>query len=353
MSKAITELCSSLATSFSMSQHRLDFSTRFILGLISTKTVNLTQIALALNPRVKSASNYRRIQRFLAEFSFDKRALARWVLAQLPDEALLLCLDRTNWKFGALNINVMALGVAYRGTAFGLMWSLLAKFGNSNQQERINLMKRLLSVLPKTRIKALVADREFIGQDWFAFLIEQGITFHIRLRRNMLSEFEGTEKHLHLFFSKLAVGQSLTLRKRRRIGDQKLWVTGLKLEGDELLIIVTNGNPKNSLDFYAQRWEIEMLFSALKTTGFDLEATHLNKLARIDTLLALVMLAALWAHRVGERLHDDVKPIPVKNHGRLAQSLFRYGLDYLRSIVLHLHAKLRDFCWCLQALSCT
>jgi len=336
-----------------MSQHRLDFSAWFILGLISTKTVNLTQIALALNPDVRSASNYRRIQRFLAEFSFDKQALARWVLEQLPDEALLLCLDRTNWKLGALNINIMALGVAYRGTAFGVMWSLLAKFGNSNQQERINLMKCLFKVLPKSRIKALVADREFIGQDWFAFLIDQGITFHIRLRQNMLAEFGGTEKHLHLFFSRLAVGQSLTLRQPQCIGQHKLWVTGLKLEGDELLIIVTNGNPKNSLSFYAQRWEIEMLFSALKTTGFDLEATHLNKLTRIDTLLVLVMLAAVWAHKVGERLHKDVKPISVKKHGRKAQSYFRYGLDHLRCTLLHLHAKLKDFFWCLQALSCT
>jgi IS4 transposase len=34
---------------------------------------------------------------------------------------------------------------------------------------------------------------------------------------------------------------------------------------------VTNSNPKHSLAYYAQRWQIEMLFAALKTTGFDEE----------------------------------------------------------------------------------
>ena len=35
------------------------------------------------------------------------------------------------------------------------------------------------------------------------------------------------------------------------------------------------------------RWEIETLFRALKSQGFDFEATHLTELDRIETLLAL------------------------------------------------------------------
>ena len=96
-----------------------------------------------------------------------------------------------------------------------------------------------------------------------------------------------------------------------------------------------------------------MLFSALKTTGFDLEATHLNQLQRLDTLLVLLMLALVWAHRVGEKLHDTIKPIKRKKHGHLAQSFFRYGLDYLRSILLHLDLKFSEFRWSLELLSCT
>ena len=67
------------------------------------------------------------------------------------------------------------------------------------------------------------------------------------------------------------------------------------LEGGELLIIVTNANPNESLDLYSQRWEIEMLFKALKTAGFNLEDTHINDLDKIDTLISLLTIALVWA----------------------------------------------------------
>jgi hypothetical protein len=253
-----------------------------------------------------------------------------------------------------VDINILALGVAYKGTAIGLLWVLLPKFGNSNQQERIELFERLLTWLPVKRIKVVLADREFIGKDWFDFLIAHDIKFHIRLRENMLAELEeNTTQHLRLFFADLKVGQRLTLHHRYLVCGHYLAVTGMRLEDGELLIIVTNGNPKHSLAYYAQRWQIEMLFSALKTTGFDLETTHLNQTQRIDTLLVLLMLALVWAHRIGEKLHDTIKPIKRKKHGHLAQSFFRYGLDYLLSILFHLDLKSSEFRWALKVLSCT
>jgi Transposase DDE domain len=354
MDKSSTELKQYLTQHFVASQHRLDFMARFILALITVKTVNLTQIALAFNGKVKGASNYRRIQRFFEQFSFDKQTVTSWLIGQLPKEPLVLCLDRTNWKLGVFNINIMALGVAYKGTAIGLLWELLPKFGNSNQAERIDLFKRLLAYLPSSRIKMVLADREFIGQDWFGFLLAHKIKFHIRLRENMLAELEAQDtRHLRLFFTHLKVGEGLTLHQRYRICGHLLTVTGMKLEGGELLIIVTNACPKHSLAFYAQRWQIEMLFSALKTTGFDLEITHLQHIQRLDTLLVLLMVALVWTHRIGEKLHATVKPIKLKKHGHLAQSFFRYGLDYLRSVLLHLDLKFPHFHWTLSLLSCT
>jgi hypothetical protein len=354
MEQSSTKLQEYLEEHFTESSHRLEFMARFILSLIKVKTVNLTQIALAFNGQVKSASNYRRIQRFFEQFSFDKQAVTQWLIGQLPRDPLVLCLDRTNWKLGKVDLNILALGVAYKGTAIGLLWVLLPKFGNSNQAERIELFEQLLTWLPAKRIKAVLADREFIGKDWFGFLMKHKIKFHIRLRENMLAELEqGDTQHLRLFFADLKVGQPLTLHRHYLVCGQFLAVTGMKLEGGELLIIVTNSNPKHSLSSYAQRWEIEMLFAALKTTGFDLEATHLNQAQRIDTLLVLLMFALVWAHRIGECLHATVKPIKRKKHHHLAQSFFRYGLDFFRSVLLHLDLKFSQFRWALRLLSCT
>jgi hypothetical protein len=47
------------------------------------------------------------------------------------------------------------------------------------------------------------------------------------------------------------------------------------------------------------------------------------------------------------------RPIKIKKHGRPQVSIFRYGLDYLRSIVSDLDLKSDDFLHSLQFLSCT
>ena len=230
---------------------------------------------------------------------------------------------------------------------------LLPKPGNSNQLERVALLKRLLKLLPAQQLKALVADREFIGTDWFAFSAQEHIKFHIRIRKNMLTEPRDVPQTIYALFQHLPQGQALTLQQRHFICGQWLHVTSMKLDGGDYLLIVTNANPRKSLALYAQRWEIEQFFKAVKKTGFDLEATHLTDLDRIDTLLSLVLITFVWAHRCGEHLHTYAKAIKLKKHGYLAQSFFRYGLDFLRSIIAHLHLKHAEFLQALMVLSCT
>ncbi|MDP0562284.1 MAG: hypothetical protein QS721_08160 [Candidatus Endonucleobacter sp. (ex Gigantidas childressi)] len=40
------------------------------------------------------------------------------------------------------------------------------KVGNSNTDERIAVMERVLNLIPIKRIDNLLADREFIGHEW-------------------------------------------------------------------------------------------------------------------------------------------------------------------------------------------
>ncbi len=96
-------------------------------------------------------------------------------------------MDRTNWQYGRSNINILVLGVCYKGRAIPLLWTLLNKKGNSNTQERIDLLNRFLNLYGHERIKSLLADREFIGQDWFIWLKKKQIPFNIRLKKSEFS----------------------------------------------------------------------------------------------------------------------------------------------------------------------
>ena len=328
---------------------RLDFAARFILALIHTKTVNLVDISLDLNGDVKPESNYRRIQRFFKDFTIDSLIIARLMLLLLPTKkAFVVVMDRTNWRFGKLDINILMVAIAHNGVAFPVVWTLLPKAGNSNTQERIELMEHFLSVVEVKDIKSFLADREFVGRDWFAYLLGKRIPFHIRIRQDALRD---GWFNAFLFFHRLPVGQSRNLHHRYLIFGHPLAVTGVRL-ADDYLIVVTNTSPKNSMSRYALRWRIESFFAAVKVTGFDVEATHLNKPERIDKLLSLVAIAFCWAHLVGEWLHGSgVKPLKFKAHGRRAKSFFRLGLDHLRCILNHVQRKYDEFSTCINIIA--
>ena len=58
----------------------------------------------------------------------------------------------------------------------------------------------------------------------------------------------------------------------------------------------------------------------------------MTDIERINKLFALVLVAFVWAYKVGIHL-DSLRPIKIKTHGRRAQSLFKYGLTYLANVL--------------------
>jgi len=71
-----------------------------------------------------------------------------------------------------------------------------------------------------------------------------------------------------------------------------------------------------------ERWQIETAFRAMKTSGFNLEDTHLTDIERIEKLVAIVTIAFCWAYLVGIYLHEHDKPIKTLNNGKQRKSFF-------------------------------
>ena len=120
---------------------------------------------------------------------------------------------------------------------------------------------------------------------------------------------------------------------------------------DPFLILATwNLDPTSASALYRTRWEIETLFAALKSRGYDLEATHLTKPDRIQRLIGLLALTFAWTHLIGEHRAGREGPPPKKRHGRRSKSLFRYGLDRLQSVLTTPEGQGEAFFRCLSVL---
>jgi hypothetical protein len=322
---------------------RLAFLSSAVLALLIVGTVSLPHLALAFPGPAKVDSHVKRLKRFFDHYEVSFDSIARLVVALLglPPEALLvLTLDRTNWKFGAVSVNILTLGIAWNGTAIPLFWTLLVnKGGNSATRHRIEILQRFIGVFGAHRIECLVADREFVGKAWFAYLLAQKIRFRIRIKADArVGTARGQLTEVKNLFRSLPVGYCQTLSGRRRLWGHELYIIGLRLDDGQYLILATQDNPESALDDYRKRWGIETLFGSLKTRGFQFESTHMTDPARIAKLIAILATAFTWACRVGHWLHGTVRALRYKKHGRLEKSLFRYGYDALRHCLLNLVA---------------
>lgn len=79
-----------------------------------------------------------------------------------------------------------------------------------------------------------------------------------------------------------------------------VYLSGLRLEDGELLIVASDQACSGAIAIYAKRWEIETLFSCLKgRRGFNLEETRLTDCSRIKWLLVVPVIVFCCVHRTG------------------------------------------------------
>lgn len=349
----INELQQLLVQNLNWNKARIACLAQILQGLICSRTVNLTQIASFFQSNVKQESSYRRVRRFFSGFSFDITIIIPLVLSLFCLKGqLILILDRTNWKWGKKNINILLLSVAYKGIGIPLFWTVSSAAGPSSTLERISILKRILQKIGHRRIHAFLADREFIGEDWFRFLKKAKIPFVIRIKKNTMAG--GIRNYyqvpiLELWKNK---GRSKSIVNYPvLIWGHLLYVSIFQAKrAKEPMIVVANIEFKDAIALYRRRWEIETLFGCLKTRGFRMEDTHMTAPEKIEKLLFVLAIAFCWSYKLGV-IKNAEKVIPKKTHGRPSKSLFRLGLDWLRSTVLSVEKKIGEFRRILKLLN--
>jgi len=207
----------------------------------------------------------------------DYRIIACVLMIFVASKKSRLSIDRTHWQFGEQPINVLTLTVYSHGVGLPILFEFLDKKGNSNYQERIDLLTEFVALFGKDRILSLWADREFVGHKWVKWLTDNSIGFAIGFPSTHLitlpngavhSAKELLDNHLEGYFHNLILdGIPLNLALQR-------------LEAD-LLIVAGSCLPKKLFQQYRYRWSIEIFFQSLKKRGFRLEETHLSTRAKV------------------------------------------------------------------------
>lgn len=314
-------------------RHAIKFIAQCVSALLKTRTSNLAKIANSVETEVEPASVYRQIQRFLKN---ENEVSINYLKLLKLNGKLKLLVDRTEWKFGSVWVNILTLSVVYKNVAIPLLWEVVNHKGNATAAEHKALIKEFVKEFGRERILRVYGDREFGSGVLFKYLIQQKIDFHIRLKTSHKS---GERSFLQIWRD---VSEKVKLRGKAKIEvfGLELYVSCLKYKKDgktEYLIVASFEKNKYALEEYRVRWQIETMYGCLKSRGFNFEETHLTQPEKISKLLMLLGLGLCLAMQMGVFQVELTKQIKMKlkKNQRYAKSLFRIGLDSLQNLLFN------------------
>jgi hypothetical protein len=324
-----------------LTKPRTDLIALFIFSILKVGTVNLVKISVAMGSKAQAKSNYRRLQRFIDQVTWCYKTLVplilKWADIKSP---LTLVIDRTNWKLGKANINILCISVVNDNYCIPIIWKLLDKRGNSSQTERIELITELLSIPNLPKIKEIIGDREFIGASWFKYLKDNRIGILIRLKDNMyVTRYRKRIKVSHVIKSNTRKGCQSD-KKQYWLDGVQIFIHGFQYRNDnnklENLIIASFTSKTKVSEEYSKRWYIEVMFKNFKSNGFNMEDTHVTKTKRLETLFGLLTLGYICAINAGKIiLKEKPELFKIAKNGRPKLSIFKAGLDELLNVLLN------------------
>ena len=306
-------------------------------GIMQSKSVHLSHIALKIPARAKELSIVRRLERLLDNAAVHVREwyapIARAWLASAARSTgeIRLIMDTTKVSF-AHQLLMVALAFQRRAIPIAWTWRRGAK-GHSSARVQIALLAYVGSLLPGGVPVLIVGDSEFEAGELQAQLERWGWGYVLRQKPN--NQVQTAQKHSWQAFRSLVTraGQSvwvrggrLTRKHARRVNLLAHWAEGEK----EAWLLASNlPTRRAALRAYRRRMWLDELFGDLKGHGFDLERSHLRHFARLSRLTLVVVLLYGWLVTTAVRVIKRGLRQQVDRHERRDLSIFQIGLRWI------------------------
>jgi hypothetical protein len=306
-------------------------------GIMQSKSVQLSQIALKIPSGAKEPSIVRRLERLLDNAAVRVREwyapLARtWLqsAARTTGEVRLI-VDTTKVSFAH---QLLMVALAFQRRAIPIAWTCRkgAK-GHSSARVQIALLSYVRSLLPSNVPVVIVGDSEFESGELQAQLDAWGWGYVLRQKPN--NQVQALKQRHWQAFRTLVrcAGQSvwvaggrLTRKHARQVNLLAHWAEG---EKEPWLLASNLPNRRAALRAYRRRMWLDELFGDLKGHGFDLERSHLRHFARLSRLTLAVVLLYAWLVITGVRVIKRGLRQLLDRHDRRDLSIFQIGFRWI------------------------
>jgi hypothetical protein len=301
-----------------LSSKQIDRLLLLAFGISQSKSVNMAYIndaiLLSESSCKNEASQYKHLLKIFQTGNYENIIRNSFQLVVIyfygGQEKVKLVIDRTNWELGVSKINILTIGLLTENDIFiPLIWKDLGHKGNSDSQQRIDLIDKLLIWWKAIEIPLptfeICGDREFIGEYWLTALSQREIEFVIRLRCNL-----SFETWLNGEYRVEKLHNIVTLHRYMRLFHKKSVEVVLQNEAIAQVFVVENeGNDVKKEPYiyfitnlddideaalaYRKRWKIEVFFKYMKTQGFNLEDFNMDGQHKIEIMMAVLSIVFL------------------------------------------------------------
>jgi hypothetical protein len=94
-----------------------------IWGVVKAKTVKIKELAMHVSSQGNLHAKITRVERLLLKQNFNLICFGKIILKLLNTEGKLkLAIDRTNWQFGAKNLNFFVAVIIYGNISIPIAW---------------------------------------------------------------------------------------------------------------------------------------------------------------------------------------------------------------------------------------
>ena len=340
--KQIEQLHDIIKQNVTIDKRNIENLLDFLISMLQAKDINLGNMVdySRRHNEIQESSIYKNYQRLVHNCLITENELAQLMIKilDLPDIKRILSMDRTNWQFGENDINILMLSINIHGAAIPIFWIELDSMGCSDTEERKQLIDKFVDLFGKDKISHLLADREFVGNDWFDYLFEKDINSIIRLKCNTRVEYAGKLIRLDALFKNLHYDQPNC--RKAKLNGKTVYLEAIMSKDNEFVVVASNYmNNQDLLTIYRIRWGIECMFKHFKSQGFKFENTHFTKKERIRNLIKLLAVGFAICYFIG-LIQNSIKKILIKNHGYKLKSYFTVGFS---CVVRLLTSGLRTF----------
>jgi hypothetical protein len=312
-----------------------------VAGIYFSGRVHLSLIVRQWPLAGKAPSLVNRLRRFLTNQHVSLQRYYEPVVKKLFDlhagNHLRLVIDTTHVGLGH---RALVVGLCYRKRTLPLAWSVhKGTRGNTAVTAQIALLAWLHKLIPAGTEVSLTGDAAFRTGDLLHWLADHGWSYVIRQRKEVnIRQAQGPWHPIadvDVQPGQTKVVGWVYLAKSNPFGLTWLLLHWEKGEEAPWILVSNHADARWVIKTYRRRMWIEEMFGDMKRHGFNLQATHLRHIPRIERLMLGVCLAYVWLISLGSWVVKNGKRHFIDRKDRRDKSYFRLGWDWVERCFRH------------------